>query len=67
MQETNKQLRRVCITRAGYAVIPANSDEKALEKAKTLNVSDFDWEPVNANMIAGSATVVGAWSDTDGG
>ena len=53
----SKQRRRVCVMRAGYAVVPGDTDEEALENAKTLKEDDFDWEPVNSVMIAEEAEV----------
>ena len=50
--------RRICVMRAGYAVVPGNSDEEALENAKNLKEDDFDWEPVNSDMIEAEAEVV---------
>lgn len=46
-----KQYRRVCITRSGYAIVPGDTDEEALENAAKLNESDFDWERVNNDLI----------------
>lgn len=54
----NKQYRRVCITRAGYAVVPGDTDEEAVENAKKLGENGFDWEPVDAVMIGDEAEVL---------
>ena len=44
--------RRICITRCGYAVVPGNTDEAAMDYAvQNLNEHDFDWEKVNADLI----------------
>lgn len=53
-----KQYRRVCITRAGYAVVPGDTDEEAIENAKKLKEGDFDWEPVEPGMIEDEAQVL---------
>ena len=39
-----KQVYRVMVSRHGFAAIAAESEADALEKLKTLNESDFDWE-----------------------
>ena len=38
--------RRIMIQRAGFACIPAETDEEAFEKLEALNENDFDWESV---------------------
>lgn len=53
----NQEYRRVCITISGYAVVPGNTDEEALENAKKLSKNDFDWEPVKEDVLA-DATVI---------
>lgn len=54
-----QQYRRICIQRSGYAIVPANSDEEAIAyAAENLTKSDFDWEPVNKDMIEAGAIVV---------
>lgn len=50
-ENKKKQYRRVCITRSGYAIVPGDTDEEALENATKLSQSDFDWESVDADMI----------------
>lgn len=50
----------MCISSCGYAVVPGDTDEEAIENAKNLRVSDFDWEAVDSGMIEVSASVVEA-------
>lgn len=50
-ENKKKQYRRVCITRSGYAIVPGDTDEEALENAAKLSQSDFDWESVDSNLI----------------
>ena len=38
-----KVYRRVMVTRYGFAQVPAETDEQALEAVRELRVSDFDW------------------------
>lgn len=54
----NKQYRRICIQRSGYALIQADTDEEAIAAAKQLSEHDFDWEPVNANFIEDTMEIV---------
>lgn len=58
--ETTKMppYRRVRISRDGYAVVPGDTDGQAIENAKKLSESDFDWEPVDRDMVETTATVV---------
>lgn len=56
--EKTPQYRRVCVSRCGYAVVPGDTDEEAIENAKNLRASDFDWESVDSGMIEASASVV---------
>lgn len=60
MSEINKgQYRRISILRAGYAVVPADSDEEAIAyAAKNLSESDFDWERVDNDLILNTAEVM---------
>lgn len=53
-----QEYRRICIQRSGYAVVPGNTDEEAMENAKNLKDSDFDWEPVTPDLIETTAEVV---------
>lgn len=52
------EYRRVCITISGYAIVPGN-DEEALENVKKLSKHDFDWEKVDADVLA-DATIIEA-------
>lgn len=52
------QYRRISVCRTGYAVVPGNTDDEAIENATGLGASDFDWEPVDAAMIRAEAEVV---------
>lgn len=57
----NKNHRRVCVSRMGWAIVPGDTDEAALEYAKNnLTASDFDWEPVNPSMLADALEIVEA-------
>lgn len=55
-----KQYRRICVQRSGYAVVPGDTDEEALENAKGLKAEDFDWEPVTPDLIQEEAEVLEA-------
>lgn len=48
---------RVCIQLFGYAVVPGDTVEEALENAKKLTRSDFDFEDVTEDVLEG-ATVI---------
>lgn len=52
------QYRRVCISINGYAVVPGDTDEEAIENAAKLSKADFDWEPVKPDLIREAATVM---------
>lgn len=52
------EYRRICIQRSGYAIVPGNTDEEALENAKNLKASDFDWEAVTPDLIQEEAEVI---------
>ena len=52
------QHRRICVQRSGYAIVPGNTDEEALENAKKLTASDFDWESVTAELIQDECEVI---------
>ena len=53
-----KQYRRICVQRSGYAVVPGDTDEEALENAKDLTADDFDWESVTPDLIQEEAEVL---------
>ena len=53
-----KTLKRVCIRRCGYAVVPADTDEEAIAGAASLGEHAFDWEPVDADMIRETCEIV---------
>lgn len=59
----NLKIRRVMVTRYGYAEILSESDEDALETVKNYDDSDFDWEPLDGDML-NDAEVVDEW-DSD--
>lgn len=61
----SKQYRRVCVMRAGYAVVQADTDEQAIEAAADLPSSAFDWEPMDYDMIREAATVVDTFTQDD--
>lgn len=48
--------KRICVYRAGYAVVPGDTDAEALAAVQKLSTGDFDWEPVRD--ILESAEVV---------
>lgn len=48
--------KRICVYRAGYAIVPGETNEEAFEAAQKLTKEDFDWEPVQ--NILGSAEIV---------
>lgn len=48
---------RICISVSGYASVQANSEDEALEKAKTLTQSDFDFESVNDDVLSDAVVV----------
>ncbi len=52
--------RRICLKRTGYAIVPGDTDEEALENAARLSASDFDWEPVDGDLIREEAEVIEA-------
>lgn len=58
--------RRVMITRCGYAVVPGDTDQEALENAKDLRADDFDWERVDSNLIEGTCEVVEVCNEDEG-
>lgn len=47
-----QEYRLVLFTRYGQAVVPANSDEEALEVAKTIDPSIINWEPVKEDLLS---------------
>lgn len=55
--DAGKQYRRIMVTRCGYATVPANSDEEAIAAAQTLSEHDFDWEPVNSDLLADAEVI----------
>lgn len=56
----NLKVRRVMVTRCGYADILSASDGDALETVKSFNDSDFDWESLDGGML-NDAEVVEEW------
>lgn len=44
--------KRVCIQICGYAVVPGNTDEEIMKNTKKLTKNDFDWEPVNEDVLS---------------
>ena len=48
----------VQFTRYGQVVVPANSDEEALEAVKLIDPKSINWEPVKADVLE-SAEVLG--------
>ena len=48
----------VQFTRYGQVVVPANSDEEALEAIKLIDPKSINWEPVKADVLE-SAEVLG--------
>lgn len=48
---------RICITLNGYASVQASSEAEALEKAKMLTESDFDFESVNDDVLSDAVVV----------
>lgn len=50
-EEPVQQYRRVMITRCGYAVVPGNTDEEALDAVKELTEKDFNWERVDQGVL----------------
>lgn len=48
---------RICITLNGYASVQASSEAEALEKAKMLTDSDFDFESVNDDVLSDAVVV----------
>ena len=52
-----KEYRRICVSRNGYAMVEASSDDEALSKAASMQEDDFDWEPVDQDLLL-SAEVV---------
>lgn len=48
--------KRICVYRAGYAIVPGDTDAEALAAVQKLSAGDFDWEPVRD--ILESAEVV---------
>ena len=50
--------RLVQFTRYGQVVVPANSDEEALEAIKLIDPKSINWEPVKADVLE-SAEVLG--------
>lgn len=55
---TVQQYRRVCIQRSGYAVVPGNTDQEALENAARLKAGDFGWEDVTPDLIHEEGEIV---------
>ncbi len=49
---------RVMISRTGYATIAAINEESALLKAQDLGENDFDWEPVNSDLVECTGGIV---------
>lgn len=42
---------RVCINISGYAIVPGNTPEEVKANTLKLNKQDFDWEPVNQDVL----------------
>lgn len=57
---TVQQYRRICVRRFGYAIVPGNTDEEAIENAANLRSGDFDWEPVTPDLIREEGEVIEA-------
>lgn len=49
---------RICVQRSGYAIVPNGTPEEIREHAMSLKAEDFEWEPVNPDMIAEEMEVV---------
>ena len=49
--------RRVWVARSGYAVVKGSTDDEALENTMKLKESDFDWEPVNCDLLSTAEVV----------
>lgn len=49
--DTPQEYRLVRFTRYGQVVVPANSDEEALEVAKSIDPSLINWEPVERDVL----------------
>lgn len=62
----SQEYRRVCVTRCGYAIVPGNTDEEAINNAAALDESSFDWEPMDADMIRDTVSVVEACANPAG-
>lgn len=52
------QYRRICIQRSGYATVPGNTDEEALQNAEKLTEHDFDWESISPDLIREEGEVI---------
>ena len=61
-----QQYRRVCIQRSGYAVVPGDTDEEAIENAAKLGEHDFDWEPVTPDLVQDEGEVIEVCADETG-
>lgn len=44
-----QEYRRVMVKRYGFAEIPPDSDEEALEKVKSIGSNEFDWGSMDAD------------------
>lgn len=55
--EAKQEYRLVQFTRYGQAVVPANSDEEALEVAKTIDPSIINWEPVKEDLLSNAEVI----------
>ena len=56
----NHAYRRIRVQRSGYAVVPGDTDEEALANAAGLGASDFDWEPVDRDLVLDTAEAIEA-------
>lgn len=52
--KAQQEYRLVQLTRYGQVVVPANSDEKALEAVKSIDPKSINWEPVKTGVLESS-------------
>lgn len=52
--KAQQEYRLVQLTRYGQVVVPANSDEEALEAVKSIDPKSINWEPVKTGVLESS-------------
>lgn len=52
-----QEYRRVMVALYGYAIVPGNTDEEALENTGRLTRDDFDWECFGSGVLEAAEVI----------